>query len=139
MNKEAAFKETFDLQYVITKVSAKNFFVNKNSNIYQFLLENCLKGVCDCVVLDRAYMPQEVVTQICKILEELNSAKKLMILNGKSFKITNLESILKKKHDKYIGLYTKYFYGFEKEGKSHYWNEGLVQGAYVSMKKKMTR
>lgn len=38
--KEAQFNDTFDLEHVITRVSAKNFYLHKNRNTYQFLLEN---------------------------------------------------------------------------------------------------
>lgn len=52
LNKEPEFKESFTMHYVITKVNAKFFYLNKHRNIRQFLLENCLKGICDCIVFE---------------------------------------------------------------------------------------
>lgn len=43
--KNTKFNEIFDLEHVITRVSAKNFYMHKNRNTYQFTLENCLKGI----------------------------------------------------------------------------------------------
>ena len=57
LNKEPEFKEHFSLQFVITKVSTKHFYLTKHRNIRQFLLENCLKGICDCVILERGFYP----------------------------------------------------------------------------------
>ena len=44
----------------------------------------------------------------------------------------DLAKILVRNHDKLNILYNKYFYGFEKEGKSSYFQEKSVQGLYVS-------
>lgn len=45
LKKSAEFSEHFDIRFIITKVHARNFYMNKNRNIYQFLIENCMKGV----------------------------------------------------------------------------------------------
>lgn len=47
------FNDLFDLKYVITKVHARNFYMNKNRNTYQFLIENCMKGVSNAVVIEK--------------------------------------------------------------------------------------
>lgn len=48
----------FDIKYVITKVSAKNFYLNKNRNYYQYLVENCMKGVSNAVVFEKNNVSQ---------------------------------------------------------------------------------
>lgn len=37
-------------------------------------------------------------------------------------------------HEKMNILYNKYFYGFEKEGKSQYFQEKAVSGVYVAFR-----
>ena len=45
-----------------------------------------------------------------------------------------LSSILLKQSDKLNMLYTKHFYGFEKEGKCDYYQEKACQGHYFNFK-----
>lgn len=45
LRKNQQFTSRFDIKFVLTKVSANNFFLNENRNIFQFLIENCMKGV----------------------------------------------------------------------------------------------
>ena len=45
IRKSELFSKRFELKFVLTKVSANNFFANENRNVYQFLIENCMKGV----------------------------------------------------------------------------------------------
>jgi hypothetical protein len=55
-------------------------------------------------------------------------------LPGKSFKLEDLAKILIHSsfyQDKLNILYNKYFYGFEKEGKSAYFQEKAVSGFYL--------
>jgi len=55
-------QKQFDIKFVITKVSARNFYMNRNRNQYQFLVENCLKGVSHAVVFERGtVMPQSEI------------------------------------------------------------------------------
>jgi hypothetical protein len=53
LKKSAEFNAGFDIKHIITKVSARNFYMNKNRNTYQFLIENCMKGVAHAVVFER--------------------------------------------------------------------------------------
>jgi len=57
LSKEQEFKENFSLSLVVTKINAKHFYFNKHRNTRQFVLENCLKGICDLVILERGYFP----------------------------------------------------------------------------------
>ncbi len=52
LRKNEEFIQMFDIKFVITKVSAVNFFANKNRNHYNFLIENCIKGVSHAVVFE---------------------------------------------------------------------------------------
>ncbi len=45
LKKSEEFNEQFDIKHIVTKVHARNFYMNKNRNTFQFLIENCMKGV----------------------------------------------------------------------------------------------
>lgn len=53
LKKSAEFNGAFDLRHIVTKVHARNFYMNKNRNTFQFLIENCMKGVAHAVVFER--------------------------------------------------------------------------------------
>ena len=55
----------------------------------------------------------------------------MLFTHGKTFNLEDLSKILINSHDKFYGIYNKYFYGFEKEGKSAYYQEKVVQGFYL--------
>lgn len=57
LKKSEAFGAVFNISFVVTKVAAKNFYTNKNRNCYQFLIENCLKGVSNAVIFEKQNMP----------------------------------------------------------------------------------
>ena len=59
LKKSEDFNKAFDIRHIITKVHARNFYMNKNRNIYQFLIENCMKGVAHAVIFER---PQDIST-----------------------------------------------------------------------------
>jgi len=52
LRKNEEFTSKFDIKFVVTKVSANNFFSNDNRNLYNFLVENCIKGVCNAIVFE---------------------------------------------------------------------------------------
>lgn len=54
--------------------------------------------------------------------------------SGKTFEIEELAKVLCYQNEKYSILYNKYFYGFEKEGKSSYFLSNSVQGYYFKYK-----
>ena len=132
--KNSTFNETFDLEHVITRVSAKNFYMHKNRNTYQFLLENCLKGICDAVIFEKGNVNQEEFMTMRKQLCEVNDDENILNVRGRTFEWKDLEQILSKKYTKYSLLYGKYFYGFEKEGKSSYYLESAATGGYYLYK-----
>jgi hypothetical protein len=52
LRKADEFTAQFDIKFVVTKVSAQNFFMNSNRQPYNFLIENCIKGVCNAVIFE---------------------------------------------------------------------------------------
>ena len=52
LRKHEEFSQQFDIKFVVTKVSAVNFYSNKNKNHYNFLIENCIKGVSHAVIFE---------------------------------------------------------------------------------------
>ena len=67
-----------------------------------------------------------------KELCEVNDDANILNVRGRTFEWKDLEEILQKKDHKYSLLYGKYFYGFEKEGKSAYYLENASTGAYFN-------
>jgi hypothetical protein len=55
-----------------------------------------------------------------RCLENANFESNILPTQGRTFKLEDLAVILVRNHDKLNILYNKYFYGFEKEGKSQY-------------------
>lgn len=68
--------------------------------------------------------------QIC----EVNDSENILNVKGRTFDWKDLETILNRKHNKYSLLYGKYFYGFEKEGRSSYYLENSSSGHYFHFK-----
>jgi hypothetical protein len=122
-----------NIKFVVTKVSARNFYMNKNRNFYQFLIENCLKGVSNAVVFERGtVMPEAEIRTMQNVLELANGAQGVLGTSGRTFALDQLAAILMGQSEKLNLLYTKYFYGFEKEGKSAYYFEKAVTGHYFN-------
>lgn len=132
--KDSKFNDTFELEHVITRVSARNFYRDKNRNTYQFLLENCLKGICDVIIFEKAGIEPSEFQSMRKQLCEVNDSENILNVTGRSFEYKELAEILQKKSSKYSLLYGKYFYGFEKEGRSSYYLSNAVQGIYFNFK-----
>ena len=53
LKKSSEFNSAYDIKHIITKVHARNFYMNKNRNTYQFLIENCMKGVTHAVIFEK--------------------------------------------------------------------------------------
>lgn len=69
-----------------------------------------------------------------KQLENANFEYNILPSTGRTIKLEDLATILMGNHDKLNVLYNKYFYGFEKEGKSAYFSEKMVVGGYFPYK-----
>jgi sensor histidine kinase YesM len=57
-----------------------------------------------------------------------------MITSGKTFTLDELAKVLCYQNEKFSILYNKYFYGFEKEGKSAYYLSDSVSGFFFPYK-----
>ena len=69
LRKNQDFTKRFEIKFVITKVKATNFFRNKNYNMYQFLIENCMKGIASAVIFEKsAALLQEDLDLMYQIL-----------------------------------------------------------------------
>jgi hypothetical protein len=79
---------------VVTKVSAKNFYLHKNRNINLYLIENCLKGVSSAVILERAGVSQYEMSLIHKILENVNFSRSILVNPGRTFALKDLSKVL---------------------------------------------
>ena len=55
-----------------------------------------------------------------KSLENANFEQNVLSTSGKTFNLEDLAKILINNNDKFNIIYNKFFYGFEKEGKSAY-------------------
>ena len=90
-----------------------------------------MKGISDCIVLERSYFTPEEVGLVHQILKQVNDESRIIITKGKSLPWSDLNKVLSHKHDKFTLLYGKHFYGFEKEGKSNFYNEKAVEGYFL--------
>lgn len=108
---------TFNLQFVVTKVSSTNFFADGNRQTYNYLLENCLKGVCNAVVFETsALVDRSELMLMQDIIKSVNFREGVLPVHSRfSFDLELLSQILMRQNDKFNLLYTKHFYGFEKE------------------------
>ena len=66
------------------------------------------------------------------MLSDANFSEGILATTGKSFDLGQLSQVLMRQNDKLNLLYTKYFYGFEKEGRSNYFFEKAVHGHYFN-------
>jgi hypothetical protein len=60
LRKDNSFTSNFDIKFVVTKVNALNFFSSPNRTLYNYLIENCIKGVCNAVIFETSQsVPRE--------------------------------------------------------------------------------
>ena len=72
LRKSENFIRQFEIKFVITKVDAGNFFMTPNCNMYQFLIENCMKGIAHAVIFQKGFIEQKRVALMLRILESAN-------------------------------------------------------------------
>lgn len=119
LRKSEDFCAQFDIKYVVTKVAARNFYQNRNRNLYPFLVENCLRGVCHAVIFEHSTgVPQSEVDLMTQTLNTVNTPDAILPVHGtrRHFDMEFLAQIFIRQNDRFNMLYTKHFYGFEKEG-----------------------
>lgn len=134
LKKSEALAQLFDIKFVLTKVSAKNFYMNKNRNPYQYLVENCMKGVSNAIIMEKQNLPQSEIDIMYSTLKNANFARNVILTPGRTFNIDDLAKVICYQNEKFSILYNKYFYGFEKEGRSAYYLDNAVQGAYFNFR-----
>jgi len=95
LTKTAAFTaKMFKIKYVITKVNARNFYMNRNRNFYQFLIENSLKGVSNAIMFERGVvMPDSELRIMQNILEHANFSQGILCTTRSSFDLEQLSQI----------------------------------------------
>lgn len=133
--KSEEFTSAFDIKFVVTKVSALNFFSTPNRNTYNFLIENCIKGVCNAVIFETSQLvPRSELQLMQSILKAANFEQGVLPVHSRyNFDLELLSQILMRQNDKFNMLYTKHFYGFEKECSSGAYRDGkAISGHYFS-------
>lgn len=93
-----------------------------------------MKGVTHAVVFERPTNVSQPEAQLMQTqLQNANFEQNVLPTSGRSFKLEDLSKILVESSikEKLNILYNKYFYGFEKEGKSAYFQEKAVTGFYL--------
>ena len=56
LRKSENFVRRFEIKFVITRVRAHNFYMNEHCNVFQFLIENCMKGIAHAVVFEKGFV-----------------------------------------------------------------------------------
>jgi hypothetical protein len=70
-----------------------------------------------------------------KTLQNANFERNIIVCPGKTFSIDELAKVLCYQNEKFSILFNKYFYGFEKEGKSAYYLDNAVdEGIYFNFR-----
>ena len=133
LRKTEAFTRRFEIKFVITKVRAANFYMTPHCNVFQFLIENCMKGIAQAVIFEKGFVDQKKVAKIQRILESANPGA-ILPMTGRAFALEELTQILMRQNDRLNMLYTKHFYGFEREGKSESYLEKQVSAGIFAFK-----
>ena len=133
LRKHELYVNKFEIKFVLTKVNANNFFCGTHRNIYQFLIENCMKGVSQAILVERGAADQNDFEFVMKHLHNASHEMSVLVQTAR-IDLDALAKILLKQSDKLNMFYTKHFYGFEKEGKCDYYQEKAVQGTYFGFK-----
>jgi hypothetical protein len=69
--------------------------MNKNRNTFQFLIENCMKGVAHAIIFERTTnISQQEIEIMHKSLTNANFEQNVLPTSGRSFKLEDLAKIL---------------------------------------------
>lgn len=132
LKKDETFKAMVDIKHIITKVHARNFYQTRHRNHYQFLIENCMKGVTQAIIFEKSNVNSNELQIMQKVLLNANFDGNLLMTSGRTFALSDLIKILViNANDTFNFIYNKFFYGFEKEGKSQFFQSKAVQGVYI--------
>ena len=72
LRKTETFTRRFEIKFVITKAKAANFYMTPHCNTFQFLIENCMKGIAHAVIFEKGFIDQKKSVLMQKILESAN-------------------------------------------------------------------
>ena len=133
LRKSESFIRRFEIKFVITKAKAANFYMTPHNNICQFLIENCMKGIAHAVIFEKGFIDQKKSVLMQRILESANPGG-ILPMTTRQFDLEQLAQILMRQNDRLNMLYTKHFYGFEREGKSESYLEKQVSSAVFPFK-----
>ena len=89
LRKSEDFTRRFEIKFVVTKVRAGNFYVTPNGNPFQFLIENCMKGIAHAVVFEKGFIDQSKVSVMLRILESANPGA-ILPVQGRAFQLEQL-------------------------------------------------
>lgn len=67
-----------------------------------------------------------------RTLRNANFARNVILTTGKAFAFEELAKVICYQNERFSVLYNKYFYGFEKEGKSSFFLDNAVTGTYFN-------
>lgn len=82
-----------------------------------------MKGVTQAIVFEKSNVNQGEIDIMLKQLQNANFENNILSTHGKTFAFGDLAKILINSNEKFNIVYNKFFYGFEKEGKSAYFQE----------------
>jgi G3E family GTPase len=96
LRKSDEFTSQFDIKFVVTKVNAQNFWLNENRQTYNYLIENCIKGVCNAVIFETSQLVlREELQLMQKVLRAANFEEGILPVHSRySFDLELLSQIL---------------------------------------------
>ena len=89
LRKSEVFTRRFEIKFVVTKVRAHNFYMTEHSNMFQYLIENCMKGIAHAVVFEKGFVDQKKIVKMLGILEKANPGA-ILPVKGNSFDLEQL-------------------------------------------------
>jgi len=117
------------LRGCITKISATNFYQNKYNELYPCIAENCLKGICNLIILERSLASENKVDKITRILSQLNDLSNIITMRGSKLTQTAYDDLVQILLSKpaLSALYSKYAYTYSKYYKTKYYLQQIMQ------------
>jgi len=117
---------------VITKINAMNFFKNKYKELLPCLAENCAKGVCNAIVVERGTASENKVEKVLAILSSIQDSKNILTMKMSRLVQTAFESLQAILLKNPMHLYNQYGYTFEKLFKSKYYVPKIMKRVKVN-------
>ena len=112
---------------VIAKVNANNIYRNKYKELLPCLTENCSKGICDAIVLERSNASENRVEKVLSILESLNDRDNIVTMKLPRLFQTSFDSLKGILARGSKGIYRKYSYTFHNYFSSKYYTQKIMK------------